>query len=276
MNVKLSKTPPFTNPPNVIGQLERTNKHYLTFNNIFNKKSNMKQKITLLLISATILLSCGKKDQNNQNNNNQNIASVTDIDGNVYPTVTIGNQIWMAKNLAVNHYRNGDVIPNITDQTTWENTPLGAWCNYENNSAYGDIYGHLYNWYTINDPRNVAPVGWHVATRNDWQLLVVNLGGILGQDDSIAGGKMKEVGLAHWVAPNTGATNSSGFTSLPAGWLDGNGFYAMFEGTIWWAVDPITQNFVSKFAYSNGTGHSGAMPLMPMPNIGCSIRCVKD
>jgi hypothetical protein len=86
----------------------------------------MKQKITLLLISATILLSCGKKDQNNQNNNNQNIASVTDIDGNVYPTVTIGNQIWMAKNLAVNHYRNGDVIPNITDQTTWENTPLGA------------------------------------------------------------------------------------------------------------------------------------------------------
>ena len=236
----------------------------------------MKHIITIISLSVIFLFSCGKKGQNNQNNTNQNNTSVTDVDGNIYPTVTIGSQTWMAKNLEVTHYRNGDIIPNITNQTSWDNTSLGAWCDYEHNSAYGDIYGHLYNWYTVNDPRNVAPNGWHVATRADYQLLVTYLGGTIGQEDSVAGGHMKEAGLLHWVSPNTGASNSSGFTALPAGWLEFNGFYSIFEGTIWWAVDPLTQNNASKFAYSNGAGHAGALPLMALPNAGCSIRCVKD
>ena len=243
----------------------------------FNQKSKMKQTIAIALFSIGFLVNCGKKDQNNQNSNNQGTASVTDLDGNTYPTVTIGNQVWIAKNLAVSHYRNGDPIQNITDKTTWVNALTGAWCNYENNSSLGNIYGKLYNWYAVNDSRNIAPTGWHVATKADYEVLVTYLGGSLGQDDSIAGGKMKEAGLAHWEDPNIGATNSSGFTSLPAGWLEvTNGFYGISAGTIWWAVDPLTQNFSTKYAYSNGSGHSGALPLMPLPNFGCSVRCVKD
>ncbi len=234
----------------------------------------MKSKIVIIVCTLVLLFGCAKKPQD-QNQQQQN-TTVTDIDGNIYPTVTIGNQVWMAKNLEVSHYRNGDPIPNLTTISQFQSSLLGAWCDWENNSAYGDIYGHLYNWYAVYDPRNVAPDGWHVATRTEWQELVLHLGGILGTDDSIAGGKMKEMGFAHWEQPNTGATNSSGFTSLPAGWLQTGVFYGIFEGTIWWAVDPITEAFVTKFAYSNGAGHAGAKPLMPPPNYGCSIRCVKD
>jgi uncharacterized protein (TIGR02145 family) len=178
--------------------------------------------------------------------------SVTDIDGNVYKTVTIGTQVWMAENLKVTHYRNGDAIPNVTDANAWERLVdvsqkrkisihpaeiegTGAYCNFDNEINNAAIYGRLYNWHAVNEGkrtygvRDIAPAGWHVATYDEWQTLIKHLGGV-----TVAGGKMKEMGTAHWCEPNRGASNSSGFFAIPGGYRDeyGNfrkiGVYARF------------------------------------------------
>ena len=125
-------------------------------------------------------------------------STVTDIDGNVYQTVTIGTQEWMAENLKVTHYRNGDPIQLVTDDSSWSNLSTGAYCDYDNDGDNVAVYGRLYNWFAVNDSRAIAPAGWHVATAADWQTLIDILGG-----DAVAGGKMKEAGTAHWLAPNT-------------------------------------------------------------------------
>ncbi|MFM2213540.1 MAG: hypothetical protein RL427_803 [Bacteroidota bacterium] len=138
--------------------------------------------------------------------------NVTDVDGNVYQTITNCGQTWTRSNLNVSHYRNGDAIPQVTDLTQWTNLTTGAWCYYANTSSNGIIYGRLYNWYAVNDPRGLAPVGYHIPSDDDWTTLTTCLGG-----ETIAAGAMKEVGTSHWQSPNTGATNSSGFTSLPGG-----------------------------------------------------------
>lgn len=128
------------------------------------------------------------------------------------PSVTIGTQIWSLRNLDVETYRNGDPIPQVTDGTEWANLTTGAWCYYLNSSANGVVYGKLYNWYAVNDPRGLAPEGWHIPTNSEWTTLSNFLGGL-----TIAGGAMKEAGTTNWAAPNTDATNSSGLTILPSG-----------------------------------------------------------
>ena len=140
---------------------------------------------------------------------------VTDIDSNVYHAVTIGTQVWTTENLKVTHYRNGDQIPNITDDTQWSILTTGAYCNFNNDLNYVTSYGRLYNWYAVDDSRNIAPDGWHVPSHTEWQTLIDYLGG----EDS-AGVKMREIGQEHWhwVEGNqTIATNESGFLALPAG-----------------------------------------------------------
>ena len=138
--------------------------------------------------------------------------TVTDIDGNVYDTVHIGTQIWLRPNLKVTHYLNGDPIPNVTDSALWYNLTTGAYCDYNNDSANADVYGKLYNWYAINDSLGIAPLGCHVPTFEDWDTLQIYLG-----YDLVAGGKLKEIGTAHWMAPNTGASDEYDFTALPGG-----------------------------------------------------------
>lgn len=125
--------------------------------------------------------------------------------------VSIGTQVWMIKNLSTTKYRNGDVIPQVTDPVQWSTLTTGAWCYYENNPANEAIYGKLYNWYAVNDLRGLAPVGWHIPTQSEYQTLQSCLGG-----GAVAGGKMKTLSL--WAAPNAGADNSSGFTAYPAGY----------------------------------------------------------
>lgn len=154
---------------------------------------------------------------------------VTDIDGNIYHTIQIGTQLWMVENLKTTHYRNGDPIPNVTDDTGWHDLTTGAYCNYNNDTSYAAIYGRLYNWYSVDDSRNIAPEGWHVPTDNDWQVLIDYLGG----PDS-AGGKLKETGTTHWLTPNLGATNESGFTALPGGYR-GSYFYEIGYSGKWWS-----------------------------------------
>jgi len=138
--------------------------------------------------------------------------TVTDFDGNVYNTVTIGTQVWMKENLKVTRYNNGDSIPKVINDTIWENQTAGAYCDFENFAANSVIYGKLYNWFTVNDNRGIAPSGWHIPTDEDWTLLTNALGG-----ESISGGKLKDTGTVYWISPNMGATNESGFSGLPGG-----------------------------------------------------------
>ncbi len=146
-------------------------------------------------------------------NPNKTYGTVTDIDGNVYKTIIIGNQTWMAEDLRTMHYRNGDAIPNVTEDSIWGGLEAGAYCNYNNTEDLDTIatYGRLYNWYAVNDTRGLAPKGWHVPDINDWLILIDYLGG-----DTIASKHLKEADDLHWVRYNE-ADNSSGFTALPAG-----------------------------------------------------------
>ncbi len=197
-------------------------------------------------------------------------GTVTDIDGNVYPTVKIGNQWWMAVNLKVTHYRNGEAIPNVTDNATWQALTTGAYCEYNNDINNFATYGHLYNWYTVADSRNIAPTGWHVSTDAEFEILTDYLGGY-----AIAGNKLRESGTTHWGWPNTGATNESGFTGLPGGWRlwDGTYNYITARAYFWSSTGYSFPLAWSRYLYYDGPGFvRGASN----EGDGFSIRCVKD
>jgi len=196
--------------------------------------------------------------------------TVIDIDGNVYQTITIGTQVWMAENLKVTHYRNGNAIPYVPDAGTWTNLTTGAYCNYNNDVNNVAVYGRLYNWYAVSDSRNIAPFGWHVPSDAEWDTLVVYLGGY-----TVAGGKMKEAGFAHWNSPNTGATNESGFSALPGGYRYSNGSYDYVGyGAILWSSTEYG-------SYSAWNRHldcrsSGVGRVDSSMRSGFSVRCVRD
>lgn len=141
-----------------------------------------------------------------------NPGTVTDYDGNVYQTINIGGQIWMMENLKTTHYQDGTLIPEVPDSLAWYALATGASCSYQNSAQHLTTYGRLYNWYAATDAHNIAPTGWHVPTAAEYTALANYLG-----TENVAGGKVKESGLSHWNAPNTGATNSSLFTALPGG-----------------------------------------------------------
>ena len=155
--------------------------------------------------------------------------AVKDYDGNYYHTVTIGTQTWLKENLKTTHFANGDPIPNIKEFSVWNVTNSVAYCYYNNDPEVGKTYGALYNWFVTNDPRGLI-AGYHVATDEEWTILMNSQGG-----RSSAGGKLKEVGLVHWKAPNAGATNESGFTSLPAGARDFDVFCEIAESAYFWS-----------------------------------------
>jgi uncharacterized protein (TIGR02145 family) len=181
----------------------------------------MKQ-LTRILIqingSLLLLISCLSASAQTPGN------GVTDIDGNVYPTVIIGTQEWMASNLKTSSYNNGDPIPNVTNNVTWANLVSGAWSYYNNDNSNDLIYGKLYNWYAVDDNRQLCPTGWEIPSDEDLDTLVSFLGGGNWQ-----GGKLKEAGTTHWNAPNTGATDQYGFTALPGGTRE-NGVFADMGG----------------------------------------------
>ena len=175
---------------------------------------------TFLLLIGSWLLFFGIRAQ-----------TVTDIDGNIYNTITIGTQVWMKENLKVTHYMNGKEIPQVTDATAWSKLTTGAYCNFNNDDSKVTTYGRLYNFYAVLDSNNLCPADWRVPTNNEWLTLTDFLGGT-----SVAGGKMKETGTEHWLSPNTGASNSSGFTSVSAGSRNSNGGFEYFGiYADWWA-----------------------------------------
>lgn len=168
------------------------------------KKSKSIQIVVLMIVlCVTIFESCKEKPKK---------GKLTDYDGNVYTTITIGTQTWTVENLKVTHYQNGDPIANVTEGAAWGALTTGAYCWYKNDITNKATNGALYNWYAVADSRNIAPVGWHIPSDAEWTVLISYLGG-----EDIAGGKMKETGINHWLSPNMGATNKSGFTCLPSG-----------------------------------------------------------
>jgi uncharacterized protein (TIGR02145 family) len=200
----------------------------------------------------------------------KNYTTVTDIDGNVYKTVTIGTQTWMAENLRVSHYRNGSGITNVTGTSAWFGLTSEAYCSYNNDPANDVKYGKFYNYYAVSDSRNIAPTGWHVASSTEWSTLVSYLGGA-----SIAGGKLKQIGTTFWAAPNTSATNEENFSAIPAGlrsWIDGL-FIDQTHYSYWWCSNETgTYGFFSQTYYNN---KSFLNSYSNKPN-GMSVRCVKD
>jgi uncharacterized protein (TIGR02145 family) len=196
--------------------------------------------------------------------------SVTDYDGNIYDTISIGSQVWLKQNLKVTHYRNGLSIPNVIGGTAWSNLTTGARCYYNNDSAtYDSVFGALYNWYAVNNNNEICPSGWHVPTDGEWTILETYLGG-----STIAGGKMKEAGILHWLSPNTGATNSSGFTGLPGGMLGTTySFQTINENGLWWTSSQQSGGAWSRYLwYLNAGVDRNITP----KTIGLSIRCIRD
>lgn len=194
---------------------------------------------------------------------------VIDADGNAYPLVRIGNQVWMAENLRVTHYRNGDAIPNVTDNTSWNGLATGAYCWYNNDEATNKtLYGAMYNWFAVTDSRNLCPPDWHVPTAAEWTTLANYLGGV-----SVAGGKMKTAIV--WNSPNTDATNISGFSGLPGGGrIDDGTFVVVGDVGGWWSptVAPANQAQTGMLSFENAHMALGESS----KKTGMSVRCVKD
>jgi uncharacterized protein (TIGR02145 family) len=194
--------------------------------------------------------------------------SATDIDGNTYNGIQIENQFWLTENLNVSKYRNGDEIPQVNNYNEWNNLTTGAWCYYENKDENGTIYGKLYNWFAVNDPRGLAPEGFHIPSDEEWTILTDYLGG-----KRIAGSQLMETGITHWES-NPFATNSSGFTGLPGGYRNYDGSFNRIE---------CQGDFWCKSEYRNNRTLSNRIrrsihreEVCPNLTIGISIRCIKD
>lgn len=184
--------------------------------------------------------------------------------------VKICNQTWMTRNWDGTTFRNGDTIPEITDDTAWAALTTPGWRYYDNDPANGAIYGKLYNWYAVSDPRGFAPFGWRVPTSSD----LLNIQTCLGLD---AGGKMKETGTTHWLTPNTGATNESGFTALPGGITQdpGGGFSDINFAGAWWSqtqIDAASARVMILLSNDSTGDFSNAFA----KHQGASVRLIKD
>ncbi|MBV5314032.1 MAG: fibrobacter succinogenes major paralogous domain-containing protein [Prolixibacteraceae bacterium] len=248
---------------------------------ILNQVGRKQNKINLLkkIIQRTILMSvfaitivaCTKDESNiDDPENNGASGKMTDLDGNVYKTVTIGTQIWMGENLCTTKYNDGTLIANVTDNKEWTSLSTGAYCNYNNTENSGtNTYGRLYNWYAINTGK-LAPKGWHIPTDKEWTTLTSYLGG-----EGIAGIKMKESGTTNWISPNSGATNSSSFTGLPGGSRFYTALFYNFSyyGYWWSASEHDTSNaWLRSLCYN----YNDVTRSYYDKRYGFSVRCIKD
>ena len=238
------------------------------------------KKLFFVIVLISSFFAC-KKDTTNltvndvtQNPTSGYGSNISDIDGNSYKTVYIGTQQWMAENLKVTKYNDGTAIPNVTDNTLWGNNTSGAWAYYNNDAIWNPKHGKLYNWYavspTMNGNKNVCPTGWHVPTNAEWTVLTDYLGGL-----SVAGGKMKEVGTTSWYSPNTGATDTSLFTGIPAG-TRSNGLFFPYVGynANWWSSSE--NNMGSAWSLKLFNNHDDAFISLNDKGNGLSVRCLRD
>jgi uncharacterized protein (TIGR02145 family) len=211
-----------------------------------------------------LMLSC-----DSGNNPTTSSGTVTDIDGNVYHTVSIGKQVWMVENLKTTRFNDGSAIPLVTDPTAWSNLTTLGYCWFLNDGAtYKSTYGALYNWYTVT-MGNLAPTGWHVPTDSEWTVLITFLGG----DDEV-GNKLKETGTTHWVS-NADATNDYGFAALPGGYrsTDGSFRYVGLFG-YWWSA--TTSGAMDAWDRNMSSSYTGVDRNNNLNQGGLSVRCLRD
>ncbi|HUX59611.1 MAG TPA: fibrobacter succinogenes major paralogous domain-containing protein [Bacteroidales bacterium] len=213
----------------------------------------------IFLLLIFLIHSCKKDDD----------SVIKDGDGNIYTSIVIGTQVWMVENLKTTHFKNGTDIPLIIDGTAWSSLSTPGYCWYNSDeSAYKNIYGALYNWFTVKTG-NLCPTGWHVPTQDEWITLSNYLVG-----GNVAG-KMKETGTAHWSSTNAEVTNESGFTALPGGYRYNDGkFDFMGINAFWWSV--TTSN--ADWAYSREVDidYSDFFEFNDPKKAGFSVRCLRD
>lgn len=195
---------------------------------------------------------------------------VTDIDGNSYEIVTVGNQIWMKENLRTTRYRDGSVIPLVSLSSEWQSKTTGALTAYNNVNANTIVYGALYNWYAVTDGRGLCPTGWHVPNNDELATLTNYLGGL-----EVAGGKMKKVDSPHWLSPNTGASNSSQLSVIGSGFRDQTGIFSDLERVayLWSSSEYSSTHGIGRKLYYNleSVSFTGNYK-----QSGFSVRCMKD
>ena len=244
---------------------------------------NLRQSVFLAYLVIFFQISC-KKDIVQPQGFTCGTSTVSDVDNNTYNTVQIGTQCWTQSNLKVSKYRNGDNIPTGLNNSQWSSTTSGAYAIYNNDPVNDGLYGKLYNHYAVTDSRGLCPTGWHVLSDGEWNVLAKYLdpnadtvgGGLPG---STAGGTLKSKATqptpGGWNSPNTGATNSSGFTALPGGLRGNDGdFYDMTYYGYWWSSSVLsgssagTRNLSSynRYVTRNGYIRTG----------GFSVRCCRD
>ena len=229
----------------------------------------------IVIMGLFIFNSCDNDDNQPQ----LETGEVIDCEGNTYKTVKIGDQWWMAENLKVTKYRNGEIIPNVSDNIEWSNLSSGAYTWYQNDyDTKGEYYGALYNWYTIEDERGLCPEGWHVPNDSEWKQLFDYLGGEL-----FAGGKLKSIITEPasdpcWNSPNDGANNESGFSAFPGGYRNPNGdFNYLGEYGFWWsATEWIDNEYLAICLSYDHFGIFATDVYVNFKSTGYSIRCVKD
>jgi uncharacterized protein (TIGR02145 family) len=186
-------------------------------------------------------------------------SKVKDEDGNVYKTVKIGNQIWMAENLNVEHYQNGDPIPQVQNINEWNSIGKGAWCYYDNNPENGEEYGKLYNWYAVSDPRGLAPEGWHIPTSDEFEQLYATIN---NDSNSLIDNGQKN-----------GATNASGFSALFGGSRGQYDFRGLGKKFVFWS----STEAVESWSYFATLDHKGNLTTIRYhQEDGCSVRFLKD
>jgi uncharacterized protein (TIGR02145 family) len=218
--------------------------------------------IPLIVLGLVVILTSNcKKDDNT------NPTTIADIDGNVYKTVPIGTQLWMAEDLKTTKFNDNLNIPLVNDNMTWRNLTTPGYCFYGSDiSAYGGIY----NFYAVSTGK-LCPKGWHVPSDDEWTSLTNYLGG-----DSIAGGKMKEAGTSHWESPNEGATNESGFTALPGHYRNVYGSYFDYNGEIvfWWSSS--ISDTITAFSRVITVSSNSIERMYHQKEYGFNVRCLRN
>ena len=229
------------------------------------KKERLIWIFSIIVIISLFLLtnSCNKDDDIDLTESE--IGTLSDIDGNIYKTVKIGNQWWMAENLKTTKFRDNTAIPLVSNDNLWNNLLSPGYCWYDNDaSTYKADYGALYNAYAV-ETEELCPAGWHIPTYSEWEELFTFLGG-----NNVAGVKLMEEGTTHWIAPNSEATNESGFTALPGGYRMMSYFHIGDRG-YWWIK---SENYNSYRVLLLPGGFIDIV--LGAKDLGYSVRCIKD
>lgn len=252
------------------------------------------KEVLFLILSSLVVFSCNKDNEEpagndtdsnnndtnstiNQFNSNLDYGEVSDNEGNVYKTIEIGDQIWMAENLRTTKYCNGDEITYVDKDGDWWPLQEGARAYYDDDLEKEEIYGQLYNWRAADDPRNICPCDWKVPSLEDWEELVNTLGG-----ESITGVKLRSIGTiedenGYWKAPNT-ANNSSGFSALPAGFraILGNFIDESYVAKFWTSTEGNPDEEKAHSVELYGSNENVIFTDSRSQKHGYSVRCIKS